>query len=56
MVTFRRVPYAVAFERGTRQRALLGALCHGKSTLAEVDFAEADRLVVERFSPLAPGD
>ncbi|MDZ4349895.1 MAG: NAD(P)/FAD-dependent oxidoreductase [Xanthomonadaceae bacterium] len=56
MVTFRRVPYAVAFERGTRQRALLGALCQGKATLTEVDLAEADRLVVERLTPLAPGD
>ena len=56
MVTFRRVPYSVALERGKVQRALLVALCRGKKTLDDVDLANADRLVVERLSPMEPCD
>jgi len=52
MVTFMRMPYATAFERGQVQRDLLAELTRGHDSLATIDRAVADRLVVERLSPL----
>ena len=52
MVTFSRLPYAVAFERGEIQTGILRELTQGKSELAQVDLALADRLVDERLEPL----
>jgi kynurenine 3-monooxygenase len=52
MVTFSRLPYAVAFERGEIQSAILRELSTGKSELAQVDIALADRLIDERLPPL----
>src|SRR5581483_2930332 len=53
MVTFSRVPYALAHSRGEIQREILRELTVGKRDLADIDFARADSLVVERLSPLA---
>lgn len=53
MVTFSRVPYATAFERGEIQAAMLRELTAGKSSLDEIDLARADALVLERLAPLA---
>lgn len=52
MVTFLRVPYAVAFERGQAQRALLAELTDGHASLDTLDWAHVDRRVIETLSPL----
>jgi len=52
MVTFRRIPYATAFERGRIQRELLVEATRGRARLDEVDLAAADRAVLERLEPL----
>ncbi|HST28775.1 MAG TPA: NAD(P)/FAD-dependent oxidoreductase [Rudaea sp.] len=52
MVTFSRLPYSVAFERGEIQSGILRELSAGKSELAQVDLALADRLIDEYLQPL----
>jgi kynurenine 3-monooxygenase len=52
MVTFMRIPYATAFERGRVQRELLAELTQGHETLDTVDRERADRLVEQRLPPL----
>lgn len=52
MVSFQRVPYAVAFERGRIQRRILQTLTEGKSDIAEVDYALASKLIDEQLEPL----
>jgi len=53
MVTFSRVPYAVAFARGEIQSGILRELTAGKTDLAQVDLAAADALVMQRLSPFS---
>lgn len=53
MVTFTRLPYAIARTRGERQAQLLRELVRGKATLAEVDLAAADAAVTSQLTPLA---
>jgi kynurenine 3-monooxygenase len=50
MVTFTRMPYAQAFARGTVQDAILHELADGRHTLADIDLAHADALVIERLT------
>ncbi|MBN8213097.1 MAG: FAD-dependent monooxygenase [Xanthomonadales bacterium] len=52
MVSFRRLPYATAFERGRIQRALLVDATAGRSSLDGLDWAAVDRMVDARLSPL----
>ena len=52
MVTFRRIPYALAFERGLQQRELLGELTRGHDTLDTLDWDAIDATVRQRLSPL----
>lgn len=52
MVSFMRIPYATAFERGRVQRALLVEATTGRATLDEVDLAWVDREVRSRLTPL----
>jgi kynurenine 3-monooxygenase len=52
MVTFSRLPYSVAFRRGEIQSGILRELSAGKTQLAQVDLALADRLIDERLTPL----
>jgi len=52
MVTFRRLPYATAFERGRIQRALLVEATAGRDSLDGIDWAWLDREVHARLSPL----
>ena len=52
MVTFHRLPYATAFERGRIQRALLVEATAGRDTLDGLDWAAVDRMVHARLSPL----
>ena len=53
MVTFTRLPYSVAFERGEIQSAILRELTAGKSRLEEIDLARADALIDARLSTFA---
>lgn len=52
MVTFRRLPYAVAFERGQAQRELLVELTRGHASLDTLDWDAVDAAVRARLSPL----
>jgi kynurenine 3-monooxygenase len=52
MVSFRRVPYALAFERGRVQRELLVEATRGCSRIEDVDLATADAAVIARLRPL----
>ena len=54
MVSFQRVPYVTAFERGKLQRALLIDATQGKTCIEDVDLAAADAMVRERLTPLPP--
>lgn len=55
MVTFHRMPYAVAFERGNLQRELLIELTRGHDSLDSLDWGAVDAAVRERLS-LLPAD
>jgi len=55
IVTFTRLPYAFARERGEQQAQLLRELVRGKTSLAEVDLAVADAAVAA-LAPLPPRD
>ncbi|MBL8300310.1 MAG: FAD-dependent monooxygenase [Rhodanobacteraceae bacterium] len=52
MVTFTRLPYAVARARGEQQAQLLREFVRGKGTLAAVDLAAADAAVQARLAEL----
>ena len=54
MVTFSRLPYAVAFARGEIQAGILGELTAGKTKVDDIDLAHADALIAARLPPL-PG-
>jgi kynurenine 3-monooxygenase len=56
MVTFTRLPYAVARARGEQQAQLLREFVRDKGSLAEVDLAAADAAVEARLTPLPAGD
>lgn len=53
MVTFSRIPYATAFERGEIQARLLRQMIEGKQSLAEIDLDQADVLVHRQLEPIA---
>jgi kynurenine 3-monooxygenase len=52
MVTFTRLPYETAYERGAIQAGILRELSIGKSTLDQIDWLAADRLITARLPPL----
>ncbi len=52
MVTFHRIPYATAYERGRQQRELLVDLTRGHASLDSLDWTTVDAAVRERLSPL----
>ncbi len=52
MVTFHRLPYALAYERGRLQRELLIEATAGRRDLDGIDWAWLDREVHARFAPL----
>jgi kynurenine 3-monooxygenase len=52
MVTFRRIPYATAFERGRIQRDLLVEATRGRTSLEGIDWPWLDREVERQLSPL----
>jgi len=49
LVMFHRVPYAVAFRLGEIQDQILSEIVSGKQNLAEIDFAAAEKMVLERL-------
>ena len=49
MVMFHETPYARAFALGEIQNDILSQLASGKTSLSEIDFAEAERLILERL-------
>jgi kynurenine 3-monooxygenase len=52
MVTFLRVPYAVALERGQAQDRILTALCEGIHRVDELNWAKAEKMIYEQLAPL----
>jgi kynurenine 3-monooxygenase len=56
MVTFRRMPYALAYERGRSQRAFLVEATAGRNSLDGIDWEWLDREVQARFAPLPTED
>ena len=52
MVSFRRVPYLTAFERGQVQREILVAATRGKNDISSVDLNATDVSVLERLDPI----
>ncbi|GAA4798892.1 NAD(P)/FAD-dependent oxidoreductase [Lysobacter hankyongensis] len=55
MVSFMRIPYATAFERGRIQRALLVEATAGRDSLDDVDWGVLDAEVRARLTPLDAG-
>jgi kynurenine 3-monooxygenase len=52
MVTFHRVPYSVALQRGQVQDAMLSDLCDGIENVEELDWNLADRLIHSTLTPM----
>lgn len=52
MVTFHRVPYAVAKARGEVQDRMLAELCTGIGRLEDIDWKKAEALVRRQLTPL----
>jgi kynurenine 3-monooxygenase len=52
MVTFSRLPYATAFARGEIQSGILRQLSDDKTSLDEINLAQADVLIAQRLPPL----
>ncbi len=50
MVSFSRVPYRVAYERGLLQRELLIHATEGKQSLAEIDVTKFDEKIADLFA------
>jgi len=53
MVTFHRLPYAVALSRGRIQDRILAELCEGIERVEELDWKKAERIIAEELTPLA---
>jgi kynurenine 3-monooxygenase len=53
MVTFTRLPYVTALHRGDVQSGILRDLITGKTSLDQIDMAQADALIESRLPPLA---
>jgi kynurenine 3-monooxygenase len=52
MVTFHRIPYAVASRRGQMQDVILTELCDGIERIEDLDWAKADSLIRGQLTPL----
>ena len=52
MVTFHRLPYRVALERGRIQDRMLGELCEGIDKVEQLDWTKAEQLVHRELTPL----
>lgn len=52
MVTFHRIPYSVAMQRGIVQERMLAELCDGIDRLEDLDWSKAERLIHSELTPL----
>jgi kynurenine 3-monooxygenase len=52
MVTFHRVPYAIALERGKIQDRILNLVCDKVARIEDVDWDKAERLIRSELTPL----
>jgi kynurenine 3-monooxygenase len=52
MVTFQRVPYAIALQRGQVQDRILAGLCENITRVEDLDWGKADKLIHEKLTPL----
>jgi kynurenine 3-monooxygenase len=52
MVTFHRIPYATALQRGRVQDRILAELCDGIATVEDLDWSKAERLITTELAPL----
>ena len=52
MVTFHRIPYATALERGQVQDLMLTELCNRIERMEDLDWGKADRLIRSELTPL----
>ena len=52
MVTFHRVPYSTALNRGETQDRILAELCDTIDRLEDLDWNKADKLIRDQLSPL----
>lgn len=52
MVTFHRVPYSIALERGRKQDGILDQLCAGIERVEDLDWLKAEQLVNAGLTPL----
>jgi kynurenine 3-monooxygenase len=52
MVTFHRIPYAIALRRGQIQDRMLTELCENISRPEDLDWSKADKLIHEELTPL----
>jgi kynurenine 3-monooxygenase len=56
MVTFHRIPYSIAMARGKVQDRMLEQLCRGISTVDDVDWTLAEKLVRQELSTIGDRD
>ena len=52
MVTFHRIPYALALQRGQVQDRMLTDLCEPIERMEDLDWSKADRLIRSELTPL----
>src|SRR5579862_3599730 len=52
MITFHRVPYSTALQRGQIQDAMLSELCQGIERVENLDWNRADHLIRAKLTPL----
>jgi kynurenine 3-monooxygenase len=52
MVTFHRIPYSTALQRGQVQERILAELCEGIERVDDLDWAKADALIGVGLSPM----
>jgi kynurenine 3-monooxygenase len=52
MVTFHRIPYSVALARGTVQEKMLAELCESITSVEDLDWSKAERLIRRDLTPL----
>jgi kynurenine 3-monooxygenase len=52
MVTFHRIPYATALDRGRVQDRILAELCDGIAKVEDLDWSKAERLITTELEPL----
>jgi len=52
MVTFHRIPYAVALERGRKQDKMLSELCDPIERIEDLNWGRAEQLIRSQLTPL----